>query len=196
MKKLVSYLSVTMLMSSGWVGIASAQTHMGMMMPMQPQQSHSRSWKIWNAMSAAPSRVSRNATIMDWPGNDGNFVLLRTGSNKWTCLPDSPMSPGNDPMCMDTMAMKWVDALMSHTTPQLSQPGIGYMLQGASDPSNTDPYATEPANGEDWVMSPPHVMIFPTGKLSRNIYSTDPSNGGPWIMYPGTPYQHLMIPVR
>lgn len=31
--------------------------------------------------------ISKDATIMDWPTEqDGEFVLLREGANRWTCL--------------------------------------------------------------------------------------------------------------
>jgi hypothetical protein len=39
-------------------------------------------------------------------------------------------------------------------------------------------------------------MIFPAGKLDPNVYKTDPHQGGPWIMWAGTPYEHLMVPVK
>ncbi len=48
----------------------------------------------------------------------------------------------------------------------------------------------------DWVTSPPHTMVFPTGKLDPAIYGTNPKKGGPWIMWAGTPYEHLMVPVK
>ena len=47
---------------------------------------------IQNAMSAGPSSISANATVMDWDLN-----VVREGSNDWTCLPDRPTTPGNDP---------------------------------------------------------------------------------------------------
>ena len=46
-------------------------------------------------MSAAPSTVSANATILDNEIDDaGKFVVLREGSNGWYCLPDAPGTPG------------------------------------------------------------------------------------------------------
>ncbi|MBI3379148.1 hypothetical protein HY029_00135 [Candidatus Gottesmanbacteria bacterium] len=160
-------------------------------------QKDSKEWKIQNAKSAAPDAISKDATVMDWPEKDGAAMpTLQKGTNEWTCLPDWPVSPGNDPMCVDKMAMQWFGAYMSKKKPQIDQAGLGYMLQGSSDPSNTDPYADKPAPGEDWTSSPPHIMIFPTGKLDKNVYGTDNKNGKPWIMWAGTPYEHLMIPVK
>jgi hypothetical protein len=159
--------------------------------------SKSKEWKIENAMSAGPASISKDATIMDWPEKEGGeAVLLRKGTNDWTCFPDMAHSPGNDPMCLDKSSMQWVDAWMKKEPPKLTQPGITYMLQGGSDASNTDPFAKHPKPGEDWVNAPPHIMIFPVGKLDPKVYGTDPNVGAPWVMFAGTPYEHLMIPVK
>ena len=153
--------------------------------------------KITNAMSAAPLAIAKDATIIDWPARDGDQpISLRAGSNGWTCLPDYPVSPGNDPFCGDAMAMQWFGAYLQHKVPNISQFGLGYMLQGGSDPSNTDPYATEPKQGESWMSAPPHVMIFPAQKLDVKVFGTDPDSGKPWIMWADTPYAHIMMPVK
>lgn len=165
---------------------------------MEPQVTASpgtNEWKIQNAVSAAPMQIAQNATVLDWPGADGTLPELRKGTNDWTCLPDFPGSPGNDPICVDQPAMEWFQAYMQKKSPALKQPGLAYMLQGGSDPSNTDPFAEDPAPGEDWMNAPPHVMVFPTGKLDTKVYGTA-MNGGPWIMWAGTPYEHLMMPVE
>ena len=153
--------------------------------------------KITNAMSAAPEAIAKDATILDWPATDTDpLPSLRAGTNEWTCLPDFPVSPGNDPICVDKAAMQWFSAYLAHKTPKLSQAGLGYMLQGGSDPSNTDPYATEPKQGESWMSAPAHVMIFPSQKLDTKVYGTDSDSGRPWIMYAGTDYEHIMMPVK
>ncbi len=51
--------------------------------------------QIKSAMSAAPTSVSAEAAIVDWNMNE-----LRAGTNGWTCLPDRPDTPGNDPWCI------------------------------------------------------------------------------------------------
>lgn len=152
--------------------------------------------KIRNALSAGPRAIRENATVFDWPADmKSDFPVLRSGSNNWTCLSDDSRTPGNDPICADQQSMLWFKSYMSGTTPNLTQPGIAYMLQGGSEPSNTDPFATEPQAGQDWMDSPPHIMIFPVGSLDTAVYGTDEHSGGPWIMWANTPYQHLMIPV-
>jgi hypothetical protein len=152
--------------------------------------------KIENAMSAAPSTISANATINDYElDDDGEFVVLREGSNGWYCFPDIVASPGPDPICQDQAWQDWTYAFFAGEEPNVTAPGFAYMLQGGSDASNTDPLATEPAVGEEWVNSPAHVMLLLPGELDQTAISTDHESAGPYIMWAGTPYEHIMMPV-
>ncbi len=152
--------------------------------------------KIENAMRAAPSSISANATILDYEMDAaGNFVVLREGSNGWSCFPDTPGTPSDDPQCNDQTWMEWTYALFAGDEPNTTVPGLAYMLQGGSDASNTDPAATEPAAGEEWVISPPHVMLIMPEKLDQSVFSTDHASGEPFIMWAGTPYEHIMMPI-
>ena len=151
--------------------------------------------KIANATSAAPENIAKDATVLDWPGADGTMAVLKKGTNGWTCLPDYPASPGNDPLCGDQMTMEWFQAYLQHKPPNIAQSGISYMLQGASDASNEDPFAETPPPGMDWMSAGPHIMIFPSGNLDEKLYGTTPGDK-PWVMFAGTPYEHLMIPVK
>ena len=152
--------------------------------------------KIAQAMSAAPPAIGEEATIYDLEvDEDGAFIVLREGSNGWSCFPDAPGTPSVDPMCLDQTWMSWLAALIAQEEPNTMVPGLAYMLQGGSDASNTDPFATEPADGEDWMTSPPHTMIILPDPLDQSAFSTDAHNGGPWIMWAGTPYEHIMMPV-
>jgi hypothetical protein len=165
--------------------------------PQAMAQPGSKEAKIEEAMGAAPETVAKNATIFDYPESaTAQPVELQKGTNDWSCFPDYPGSPGKDPMCVDKQGMVWLQAYTSQQSPSLAQAGLAYMLAGGSDASNTDPFATGPAEGNDWVTSPAHTMVFPVGKLDQSVYSTDPKNGGPWIMWAGTPYEHLMVPVK
>jgi len=169
--------------------LASAQLAQG--------QTISAEDKIQNAMSAAPLSIARNATILDWPAKEGDDpVMLREGSSDWTCFPDYPASPSNDPTCLDKTWMEWFKAYMNKTEPKITAPGIAYMLQGGSDASYTDPFAGEPPAGEKWLEAPPHLMMVFPGKLDPAVFSSEYNSGGPWIMWGGTPYEHLMIPVK
>lgn len=152
--------------------------------------------KIVSAISAAPPAISDEAMILDNAvDEDGQFLVVREGSNGWFCFPDLPTSPGNDPQCMDQTWLDWNYAYLAGEEPTVTVPGIEYMLQGGSDASNTDPFATEPAPGDAWVSSPPHIMLLMPGELDPSVFSTDHQSGHPYIMWAGTPYEHIMVPV-
>jgi hypothetical protein len=151
---------------------------------------------IASAMSAAPSAVARGAgvTVM---GADGSMRELRKGTNGFTCIPDSPATPGPDPMCGDANAMEWVMAWVSHKPPTPQKVGFMYMLAGGTDASNTDPYATKPTSANHWVKTGPHVMVVGAGDMMQGYpTSPTPNTTQPYVMWAGTPYAHLMIPVR
>lgn len=152
---------------------------------------------IQSAMRAAPKKVGSAATIVA-AGADGQMRTLREGTNGFTCMPDNPATPGPDPMCMDKTAWEWAGAWMSHKDPASGKVGFMYMLSGGTDASNTDPYATKPADGNHWVKTGPHVMIVGAEASFYDMYpkGADPDTSVPYVMWPGTPYQHLMIPVK
>ncbi len=150
---------------------------------------------IASAMSAAPPSVSRGATVMTM-GMHGSMRTVRRGTNGFTCFPDDPSTPGPDPMCADANAMGWAAAYMNHTTPPAGSVGLMYMLAGGHDASNTDPYAGHPGRG-GWVVTGPHVMVVGSDSLLANYPSgPHPDTSRPYVMFAGTPYAHLMIPVR
>jgi hypothetical protein len=152
---------------------------------------------IASAMQAAPSKVSANATIVA-PQPDGTLRTVRQGSNGFTCMADSPTTPGPDPMCMDKAAMQWAGAWMGHKPPPTGNVGLMYMLAGGTDASNTDPYATAPGAGNHWVETGPHVMVVGANAAFYDQYpkTADPETGAPYVMWAGTPYQHLMVPIK
>jgi hypothetical protein len=151
---------------------------------------------IRSAMSAAPAAVARDATIVAM-GAHGQMRTVRRGSNGFTCMADSPTTPGPDPMCMDANAMGWAGAWMSHGTPPANTVGLMYMLAGGTDASNTDPYSEHPARGAPWVHTGPHLMVVGSASLLAGYPSgPHPDTSRPYVMWAGTPYAHLMIPVR
>jgi hypothetical protein len=151
--------------------------------------------RITSAMSAAPEAVARDATIVAMD-DMGGMRTLRTGTNGWTCFPDVPNTPGADPMCVDKNGMDWAHAWMSKTPPPAGKMGFGYMLAGGSDASNTDPFATEPHAGTEWIETGPHVMIFNIGSAFDGYPTTPGDAKTPYVMWSNTPYVHLMIPVK
>jgi hypothetical protein len=145
---------------------------------------------IENTMSAAPPAISSEATILNVDGS-----VLREGTNGWTCHPDWDVSPGNDPVCTDAVWEALFAAMATGEEFTNTEFGLAYMLQGGSDPSNTDPMALEPAEGEDWITTPPHLMLRLPSGYDLSEFSTDHSSGQPYVMWAGTPYEHIMVPV-
>ena len=151
---------------------------------------------IHSAMSAAPAAVARDATIVS-PNADGTMRIVRQGSNGFTCMADNPASPGPDPMCMDRNSVAWVTAMLAHRPPPTDNVGLMYMLAGGTDASNTDPYSQGPAAGAPWVQTGPHIMVVGAPSLLASYPSgPSPDTSRPYVMWAGTPYAHLMIPVR
>jgi hypothetical protein len=151
---------------------------------------------VASAESAAPAAIAHNASILTFDAK-GNPTTVRKGTNGWTCIPDDPNTPGPDPMCMDANAAKWAQAMMSHKPPADDAPGIMYMLEGGTDASNTDPYATKPTANNDWIKTGPHLMLVGSKAMLANYPSgAKPDTAAPYVMWAGTPYAHLMVPVK
>jgi hypothetical protein len=155
----------------------------------QPTASNSET-QIANALSAAPPSVATAAQVMLMDG-----TVLRPGTSGWTCFPDDPNVPNNSPMCLDAAWLAFFDAYMNRRTPSFEGVGIAYMLQGDMPVSNTDPFATGPTAGNQWLEhGVPHIMVIVSDSRLLGSLPADPHNGGPWIMWKGTPYAHIMIP--
>ena len=170
--------------------IAVVLLAMSLLLPA-PMLGQSRDEIIRSAMSAGPASISADAAVMDWEMNE-----IRSGSNGWTCLPDRPDTPGEDPWCVNDPWLNFLEAYIAKTEPTYTELGFAYMLEGDTPVSNSDPYASEPTAADDWVtgLGAHIMMLVPDPSLLEGV-STDHRNGGPWVMWPGTPYAHLMIPV-
>jgi hypothetical protein len=151
---------------------------------------------VASAESAAPAAIAHNASIVTADAS-GNMTVVRKGTNGWTCMPDAPATPGPDPMCMDPNAAKWADAWLHHKPPPAGVVGVMYMLEGGTDASNTDPYAAKPTADNDWIKTGPHLMIVGSKELLASYPSgAKPDTASPYVMWSGTPYAHLMVPVK
>jgi hypothetical protein len=146
------------------------------------------------AMSAGPPEVGAAATLMD-RDESGALVPLREGTNGWLCVTDeNPAAPGEYPVCLDAAWQSWFGAYSAGEVPEIDGIGISYMLQGGPAASNTDPMASGPPAGADWLMDPPHVMIIVPDPAMLDAFPTEHGTGGPYVMWAGTPYAHLMVP--
>jgi hypothetical protein len=141
------------------------------------------------AMTAGPPEIVHDATIMRTV--NGVMLTVKKGTNEYTCM---VMNIG--PMCMGPIAMEWVSAWQTHTPPP-DKLGFVYMLNGDTGMSNTDPWAPKQEHGNHWVKTGPHVMVVGSDvqKMTGFPRTLDPDPTKPYVMWPGTPYEHLMLPV-
>jgi hypothetical protein len=73
----------------------------------------------------------------------GNQVVPRVGTNGFTCMPGNPRVIGQPPMCADAPSLQWfADFKARKPNPTNTVPGITYMLAGATQRSDSDPYDT------------------------------------------------------
>lgn len=147
---------------------------------------------VAKAVMAAPEAITKGAAVVAME-NDGTMRTLQKGTNGFTCM----VIPDGTPMCTDQGGMEWMHALVGHATPP-AKAGFMYMLDGDTGASNTDPYAQAPKPDNHWVKTGPHVMILgPVVKTMVDYPRTaDPDPSQPYAMWSGTPYEHLMIPVK
>jgi hypothetical protein len=140
--------------------------------------------------TAAPERIVSKASIVMM--QEGKPRELQAGSNGFTCL----ISPDGTPLCADEYGMDWVKAIGARTDPP-NKIGFIYMLAGDTGTTNHHPHQRE--TRMHWVQTGPHVMIVGPGVRDmtgypRTLDVADP--GQPYVMFPGTPYEHLMLPTQ
>ncbi len=112
--------------------------------------------KLALAMSAGPADIAASARIIDTDAQ-GNTIVLRKGTNDFTCMPGNPKVIGDPAMCADGPSMQWAaDFKARKPKPTNTVPGITYMLAGATQRSDSNPYdTTSPA-----ITVGPHWMIM------------------------------------
>jgi hypothetical protein len=145
--------------------------------------------KIARAMSAGSSDVAKSARIIDKDSN-GRIVVLREGNNGFTCMPGNPKAIGQPAMCMDAAARQWSADFEAHKAkPTNAEPGIIYMLAGATQRSDTDPYDT---TSPPIPIGPHWMIMWPFDPKTTGLPTTHKPTGA-YIMWAGSPYAHVHI---
>lgn len=96
-------------------------------------------------------------------------------------------------MCMDSGATQWIRAWRSGKPVSSGSAGIVYMLSTGSAP------ATRPGSAMTGACAEvgPHIMVVGVaGLLGNRPAGPRPGLRGPFVMGSGTPYAHLVVPVR
>jgi len=146
--------------------------------------------KIESAMSAAPTRISKNATILD---SDG--TVLREGSNKWTCKPGGLPGSKKYPICNDPVFMKWSDTVWKGKPFSTDVVGYSYMLAGGFAADVFDPDVKKSDAGSNSHHEGPHMMlIMPSHDLLAD-QSGDPKDDDIFVLFKNTDYEIVIIPL-
>ncbi len=145
--------------------------------------------KIRRALLSGPDAITRDATVAEL-GQDGTMTVLRKGTNHWVCVPGNENIIGQADMCLDPMGLQWMQDVMARKPkPTNSTPGLIYMLNGATQRSDTDPFDTTSAA----IPIGPHWMImWPFDAKSAGLPSAM-RDAGTLVMFAGTPYAHLHV---
>jgi hypothetical protein len=178
--------------SGAFSNSALAMTPPGQPLPASEQE-RILAVKIGRAMLSGPRAITKDATVAEI-GPSGKLVILRQGTNDWVCFPGDESHIGNVPMCADPMGLQWMmDAMARKPKPTNTAPGLIYMLCGATQHSNTDPFdKTSPG-----IPIGPHWMvIWPCDETLNAKKSGLPNSvrdAGAWVMFDGTPYAYLHV---
>ena len=145
---------------------------------------------IAKVKTAAPEQIVSKASIIMMQGDTARE--LQAGNNGFTCL----IGGDGTPLCADQNGMEWMKSVGAKAAPP-NKIGFIYMLAGDTGTTNHDPH--QRATHVHWVQTGPHVMIVGPGVREmmgypRTLDVADPTQ--PYVMFPGTPYEHLMLPTK
>jgi hypothetical protein len=144
--------------------------------------------KIDRALSAAPPDVAKSATVAEM--ENGKTIVLRAGTNGFTCMPGDPTAIGNPAMCEDEASMQWSRDFAAHKPkPTNTVPGITYMLAGATQRSDSNPYDT---SSKPIEVGPHWMIMWPFDPQTTGLPTTHKDTGA-YIMWAGSPYAHLHV---
>jgi hypothetical protein len=145
--------------------------------------------KIRRALLSGPDSITSEATVAEMDAQ-GKMTVLRPGTNQWVCVPGNENIIGQADMCADPMGMRWMlDILARKPKPTNTEPGLIYMLNGATQHSYTDPFdRTSPA-----IPIGPHWMIMWPFDARVAGLPTVMRDAGALVMFAGTPYAHLHV---
>lgn len=151
--------------------------------------------KIADALRAGPTFITKDATILDWPATpDGQYRVLRKGTNEWTCLPGVPGYSPDEPGCFDPTFMQWIKDSLAGREPHIETVGIAYMYVGAWVPNKSG----GSSKSEDFHVGP-HIMIVSPRENQKELqqFSHDGSNGMPYVAHlPNGTDLYLVMPIR
>lgn len=165
--------------------------------PTTGRDSASVARKTTDARRAGPASIASDASVIDRAAEVGGPMLpIRAGTNGWVCAPDDPVTPVDDPVCLNPVAQRWASGVyMGKDSFSHHGLGVGYKLRGAALASSSDPFLVRPLEGDSWIIEPPHVILVFQDTTGLGALPDDPNQGGPWVSWRGTPYMHVKVPI-
>ena len=156
-------------------------------------KSKSDAEKITSAIQAGPKFVTQSATVLDYPTSpDGEYRVLRAGTNGWTCLPGYAGAAHDEPGCFDQVFLQFIKDSMAGRTPNVQRIGISYMYGGKWVPNKSHAMGS----GAEFHVGP-HIMIIGLDQKTLQTLNHDASNGEPYVnSLPGRSELYLVIPIR
>ena len=156
-------------------------------------KSKSDAEKITSAMQAGPKFVTQSATVLDYPTSpDGEYRVLRAGTNGWTCLPGYAEAAHDEPGCFDQVFLQFIKDSMARRTPNVQRIGISYMYGGKWVRNKSHAMGS----GAEFHVGP-HIMIIGLDQKTLQTLNHDASNGEPYVnSLPGRSELYLVIPIR
>jgi len=175
------------LMIAGVGSGAAVQMHT--LQSSAPNSNESTQTKIARALSAAPPDVAKAATVVEMDGQ-GKMTVLRAGANGFTCMAGDPTGIGQPAMCADEASMQWFRDFAEHKPrPTNTITGITYMLAGATQRSDSDPYDT---SSKPIVIGPHWMIMWPFDPKNTGLPTTHRPTGA-YIRWAGSRYAHMHI---
>jgi len=131
-------------------------------------KSKSDAEKITSAMQAGPKFVTQSATVLDCPTSpDGEYRVLRAGTNGWTCLPGYAGAAHDEPGCFNQVFLQFIKDSTAGLTPNVQRIGISYMYGGKWVPNKSHAMGS----GAEFRVGPHIMIIGPGSKDDADIES-------------------------
>jgi uncharacterized protein YjeT (DUF2065 family) len=161
--------------------------------------------QIAAAVSPLPEQQQATARVL---GHDakGKLVVLRPGSNDFTCIADDGVSKQYHVACYHKSLEPFMAKGRELHAMKKSREAID-SIRGADIKAGRYAMPTKPAALYQYYASRDSVTASGNVKGASYLYvvytpyatekttgiTENPIDGGPWIMYPGKPWAHLMI---
>ncbi len=161
--------------------------------------------QIAAAVSPLPEQQQAGARVL---GHDsqGKMVVLRQGSNDFTCISDDGVSKQFHVACYHKSLEPFMARGRELHAMKKSREAID-SVRGADIKAGRYSMPSRPAALYQYYASRDSVEASGTVKGASYLYvvytpyatqkttgiTENPIDGGPWIMYPGKPWAHLMI---